>query len=167
MWHARKNIGVPSMRLIGFDGFKGLPPGSEKKDDGVFKAGFYCCSFEQMQECLRRRGVDPDGITWVQGWYDETLKPETAEQLKLDNLAIVMIDCDTYDSSKAVLEFIGPLITEPVIVCLDDWKLYNLDLKGEGEYRSFNEFLERNRHLKAKKIPSYNRKSQSFLVQPA
>jgi len=58
------------------------------------------------------------------------------------------------------------LITEPAIFCLDDWKLYDMDIKGTGEYKSFNEFLEKNRHIKAKEIKSYNRKSRSFLITP-
>ena len=41
-----------------------------------------------------------------------------------------------------------------------------MDIKGTGEYRSFNEFLEKNRHIKAKEIKSYNRKSKSFIIIP-
>ena len=117
-----------------------------------------------MKECLRRRGVDPEDITWVCGWYDSMLTKETAKKYKLDNLGIVFVDCDTYSSSKSALDFIGPLITKPVIICFDDWKLNNLDLKGMGEYKSFNEFLDLNSHLKAEEIKSCNRKSKSFLV---
>jgi len=88
------------------------------------------------------------------------------EKFKLDKLGIVFIDCDTYSSSKAVLDFIVPLIKEPLIICLDDWKLNDLDIKEMGEYRSFNEFLEANPRLKAEEMPSYNRKSKSFLIRP-
>ena len=48
----------------------------------------------------------------------------------------------------------------------DDWKLNDLDVKGMGEYKAFNEFLEENLHLKATPIKSYNRKSKSFLIKP-
>jgi len=40
-----------------------------------------------------------------------------------------------------------------------------MDVKGTGEYRSFNEFLEKNIHLEVKEIKSYNRKSKSFLIK--
>jgi hypothetical protein len=102
----------------------------------------------------------------VRGWYKETLNDETASKLNLRKIALAFIDCDTYSSSKAVLDFIAPFVTEPMIICLDDWKLNDLDLKGLGEYKSFNEFLESNPHLVAKEIRSYNRKSKSFQVQP-
>jgi len=89
----------------------------------------------------------------------------TAKKLGIKNIGIVFIDCDTYSSSNAVLDFIGPLISDGTIICLDDWKLNNLDIKGMGEYKAFNEFLERNKHLSAKEIKSYNRKSRSFFVR--
>lgn len=155
-----------STRFFGFDAFQGLPSDSENEDDGVWKKGYYECSFEDMQESLRKRGVNPDEITWVKGWYNETLTPETAQAHQLDNVGIAFIDCDTYSSSKSVLDFLAPLITKPIIVCFDDWKLNDLDVKGMGEYKSFNEFLESNSHLQAREIKSYNRKSKTFLVTP-
>ena len=166
MHQARKEEKIEYMRLFGFDAFQGLPPESEQQDGGVWKQGFYACSFEDMKASLLKRGIDPDDINWVKGWYDETLSDNLATQFNLSNLGIVFIDCDTYSSSKTVLNFIAPLIQSPVIMCLDDWKLNDLDIKGMGEYQSFNEFLEENPHLTAKKIPSYNRKSESFLITP-
>jgi len=162
---AAKETGTKT-RLFGFDAFEGLPAGSENEDDGVWKKGFYTCSFEQMCSCLQRRNVNPDEITWVNGWYDKTLTDETQKQYDLKNPGIVFIDCDTYSSSKTVLDFMAPLIKKPVIICLDDWKLNDLDVKGMGEYLSFNEFLEANSRLKATRLASYNRKSQTFLVEP-
>jgi len=164
MYLAREAMGLKSMRLFGFDAFQGLPAGAEKEDAGVYKAGFYTCSFEQMQQCLLRRNINPNEITWVTGWYNETLNEETSKKLDLRKIGLVFIDCDTYSSSKTVLDFLKSLITEPMIICFDDWKLYDLDIKGEGEYRAFNEFLENNPQFKAEEIESYNRKSKSFLV---
>jgi hypothetical protein len=163
---AREAAGMGPMRLFGFDAFAGLPAGAEEEDGGVWKMGFYACSFEKMQKCLLRRNIDPDGITWVRGWYKETLNEETIRKLSLCKIALAFIDCDTYSSSKAVFDFIAPFAVEPMIICLDDWKLNDLDIKGLGEYKAFNEFLDCNPHLIAKEIESYNRKSKSFLVQP-
>lgn len=166
MYLTCKNLGLHSTRFFGFDAFEGLPADSEKEDDGVWKKGFYTCSFEKMNECLGKKNIDAKAINWIKGWYKDTLNDVTVEKFNLGKLGIVFIDCDTYSSSKAVLDFITPLIKEPVIICLDDWKLNDLDVKGMGEYKSFNEFLETNPHLKAEEIKSYNRKSKSFLVTP-
>lgn len=166
MYFVRKKLRLDSTRLFGFDAFQGLPAGAEKEDDGVWKRGFYSCSYEKMQECLKIKNINPKEITFINGWYDDTLNEKTKNNLKLKNIGIVFIDCDTYSSSKAVLNFIGPLLTKPAILCFDDWKLNDLDVKEMGEYKAFNEFLENNKHLKAKSIKSYNRKSRSFLIKP-
>ncbi len=166
MYLTAKKLGLSSIKCYGFDSFEGLPPGAEKEDDGTWEKGFYSCSYEQLEICLRQKDIDPNDITWIKGWYQTTLNEETKNKIGLKKIGVVFIDCDTYSSSKAVLDFIGPLLTEPAILCFDDWKLYDLDVKGLGEYKSFNEFLDNHPGLKATEIPSYNRKSKSFLVEP-
>ena len=162
---AAKKSRLKSIKFFAFDAFKGLPPRTDKESD-VLQKGFYCCSFNKTKECLRRRGINPDDITWVKGWYKDTLNYKTIEKLKIKKIGIVFVDCDTYSSSKEALDFLTPLIAEPAIFCFDDWKLYDMDVKGTGEYKAFNEFLEENPHIKAKEIKSYNRKSRSFLIKP-
>lgn len=165
MYLARKNLGINSMRLIGFDSFEGLPKHSENEDGNVWKNGFYACSFEQMNTCLLRRNIDPTKIKWVKGWYYNTLNKELVKELNLEDMGIVFVDCDTYSSSKTVLNFLAPLIKAPLIICFDDWKLNDLDIKGMGEYKAFNEFLDCNINFHIKEIKSYNRKSKSFIIQ--
>lgn len=162
---AARKKNLKAMRFIGFDAFKGLPKGTDEEHD-VLRKGFYHCSFDKMKKCLKRRDINPDKMVWINGWYKDTLNKKTVKNFKIKNIGIVFIDCDTYSSSKAVLDFLAPLINEPVILCFDDWKLYDMDIKGTGEYRSFNEFLESNEHFEAKEIKSYNRKSRSFLIKP-
>jgi len=74
------------------------------------------------------------------------------KKFNLQKIGLVFVDCDTCSSSKDVLNFLTPLTTEPAILCFDDWKLNNLDIKGLGEYKSFNEFLENNPYFEAEEI---------------
>ena len=104
-----KKINLKSMRFFGFDSFKGLPPGTNEEHD-VLQKGFYGCSFEQMKKCLKRRGVDASKITWIKGWYKDTLNDKTIKSKKIGDVGIVFIDCDTYTSSNQVLVFLAPLI---------------------------------------------------------
>ena len=62
-----KKLGA-QMKFFGFDAFEGLPADSEKEDVGVFKKGFYTCSFDQLGVCLNRKNINLDDITWVKGW---------------------------------------------------------------------------------------------------
>ncbi len=149
-----------------FDAYEWLPAWAENEDDWVWKKWFYTCSFEKMQSCLRRRDVNPDDITRINWRYENTLTKETTQKYNISNLWIVFIDCDTYSSSKTVLDFIWPLIKQPVIFCFDDWKLNDLDIKQMWEYKAFNEFLAEYKNIHATSIKSYNRKSRSFLVTP-
>ena len=160
-----KQMGLNSMKFYGFDSFEGLPTGTDDEHD-ILQKGFYCCPFEKTSECLEKRGVNSKDVIWVKGLYSDTLNDGTFKSISYPKMGIVFIDCDTYSSSKTVFDFLAPLITEPVIFCLDDWKLYDMDIKGTGEYKSFNEFLEKNSHIQAKEIKSYNRKSKSFLIIP-
>ncbi len=162
---AAKRMELKRMRFLGFDSFKGLPDGTDEEHD-VLQKGFYCCSFEEMRECLKRRDISPNDMVWIRGWYKDTLNNRTVKRYNIKKIGIAFVDCDMYSSSKTALDFLAPLIKEPAIFCFDDWKLYDMDVKGTGEYRSFNEFLESNPHLQAKEIKSYNRKSMSFLVRP-
>ncbi len=167
MYHALyRNDYFSKVRLFGFDAFEGLPAGCEDEDDGVWKKGFYACDLNMTEECLRRRNVNVASINWIKGWYDQTVNIKMFEQHQIKNISIAFIDCDTYSSSKTVLDTLAKTINKPLIICLDDWKLNDLDIKGQGEYKSFNEFVEMNPQFKVKEIPSYNRKSKSFLVSP-
>ncbi len=166
MYLTAKKLGFNSMKFFGFDAFQGLPKRAENEDDSVWEKGFYACSFEKMKECLQRKNINPKDITWIKGWYKDTLNNKTIKKYGIEKIGLVFIDCDTYSSSKTVLDFIEPLLTKEAILCFDDWKLNNLDIKEMGEYKSFNEFLENNSHLEAKEIKSYNRKSKSFLIKP-
>ncbi len=165
-YKAAQGLNLWSITFFWFDAFEGLPSESEHEDNGVRKKWFYACSFDQMRHCMMSRGINPDQITRVKGRYQQTLVNKTAEEHAITNIGIAFIDCDTYSSSKSVLDFLAPLLKNPTIICLDDWKLNNLDIKDMGEYKAFHEFLNCNPHLRVKEIKSYNRKSKSFLVIP-
>ena len=45
MYLTSEELNLSSTRLFGFDAFAGLPQGAENEDDGVWKKGFYACSF--------------------------------------------------------------------------------------------------------------------------
>ena len=91
MYLTAKKENLESMRFFGFDAFQSLPKNAENEDDGVWKKGFYACSFDKMQECLKRRDVNYKQINWVKGWYNKTLNSKNINKLKLNKIGIVFM----------------------------------------------------------------------------
>lgn len=151
-------------QLFAFDSFKGLPEECESEDDGIWSPGEYECPKEKAIECMRRRGVDTRSIKIIEGWYKDTLTEDTRVDLKISKVDVAFIDCDTYGSSKRALDFISPLVKEKILLCFDDWRLHNLDIFRQGEYRAYSEFKRQHRNMKEITIPSYNRKSHCVLL---
>lgn len=116
---ARSN--APSMmRLIGFDSFQGLPEPTEQYErDLGLKAGMFKCRREEFPY----QSVTPSLIL-VEGWFKDTLNDETKRKHQIEKAAIVHIDCDLYEPTCQVLEFITPLLVDGSIVIFDDWYLF-------------------------------------------
>lgn len=166
-FEAIKKVNCKNFTLIGFDSFQGLPLEAESEDAGVWEKGRYACSLSDAMKNLIRRGVDLKKIKIIDGWYRDTLTGHSASSIyeELGSADLILIDCDTYGSSKAVLQFVKPLLKPGSIICFDDWRLNWLDLYNLGEKQAFDEFLEQHDSISVKKIKSYNRKSESFVVK--
>jgi len=76
-----------------------------------------------------------------------------------------MMDCDAYSSARLALAFIHPVLANVAAIAFDDWKLNDLDIKGMGEFRAFNEFLSHHAELSIETLPGYNRKSKIFILR--
>jgi len=162
MCEASKKVKLPSIPLFVINDFKSF---SEGEDVGLFNKGIFTSSFEGTQEYLKRKNIDSKNITWIRDWDHET-SSEKAHLYGIGKLGMVFIGHGVGASSKAILDFIGPLITQEVIICFDDWKLNNSDLAEDAEYKAFNEFLDTHKNIGAKEIKSYSRKSRAFIIGP-
>jgi O-methyltransferase len=136
---ARRNQ-FQQMRYFAFDSFKGLPkPEGLDSFTAEFEEGKYACSEQQFLHNLHNGGVPMEKISTVPGFYEDSLKPSVIEQHKMTKAAIVWIDCDLYSSTKSVLDFIPPLMTDGTVFIFDDWFGY----RGNptlGEQRAWFEF---------------------------
>jgi O-methyltransferase len=131
-----------SMRFIAFDSFQGLPALQGIDRDGAdFRAGQYACSREDVARNLHEEGVDLSKVEFVEGWYNHTCIATTKERLGLKAAAICWIDCDLYQSTKEVLNFIKDLIVDGTILVFDDWFCFR-GSPFRGQQRAFREFQE-------------------------
>ncbi len=129
-------------RFIAFDSFQGLPPAASMGDGvNIYAAGEFAtsrASFERNLGSLRARFP----IEIVEGWFDESLTAANAQRLRLTKAAFVNIDCDLYESTVPVLNFVFPLLQTGTILYFDDWFSCRGSLQ-HGEARAVREWLER------------------------
>lgn len=134
-------------RFIAFDSFAGLPRVASM-GDGInpYAKGEFSASRADFERNLGRL-LDTFPIEIVPGWFDETLKAETAERLGLHKAAFVHVDCDLYESTVPVLEFVTPFLQTGTILYFDDWFSYRGSME-HGESRAAREWLERHPRIR-------------------
>jgi len=132
------------MRFFAFDSFQGLPkPTGIDRHSSDFSEGKFSNSMENFKNYIHSERVPSERVEIVPGWFHETLNQETINKCGMKKASIVHIDCDLYESTKLVLEFIGPLLVDGAIIIFDDW----FNFKGNpnlGEQKAFTEWLELN-----------------------
>jgi len=157
-------LGLGDVRLLGFDSFEGLPKSARDDDEGDWTPGTYRSSEKVTRWYLEHSGVDMSRVTLIPGWFDESLTPELARELNLSRACVIMIDCDTYLSTKPALNFCHPLIGRRAVILFDDWHSGKLAERGLGEKRAFDEFLAEHPEFRATPIGTYTSNAEVFLV---
>ena len=127
------------MRFFAFDSFEGLPEITDADTHGFFSKGQFSASLDTFNSSLKAAGVPLERSVVVNGWYDQTLTPTVYDRHQLTKAAIVHIDCDLYESTRVVLEFITPLLVDGTIIIFDDWFHFN-GHPQRGEQKAFHEW---------------------------
>lgn len=160
----------PSMRFFAFDSFRGLPEpsGIDAMDGytGNFRRGEFACSEEEFRDGLAASGIDLDRVVTVGGWFAETLKPERARGYGLDRAAFAWIDCDLYESTVPVLDFLGPRLAVGSVLAFDDWRCYR-NHPDFGEQRACREWLDSNPRIRLNELLSFGWHGIAFTVAAA
>jgi O-methyltransferase len=161
---ARRHLLPSSMRLFGFDSFRGLPsPTGVEGATGEFLEGDFACALPEVRENLDRRGVDWSRVHLVEGWFDETLNDELKAKLRPAPVAVALIDCDLYRSARSALEFLGDLLQQGSILLFDDWDCFG-GRDHMGERRAFAEFLQASTRFDAEPWIRFGRRGQGFVI---
>lgn len=152
--------------MFAFDGFQGLPqpngvdatPGHEQFGEGEFS-----CSQEEFIEELSSRGIPKDAYSIIPGLFQESLTPDLYRKLDLTKAAIVYVDCDLYESTNPVLDFVLPILQDGTLLIFDDYFCFKGN-PGFGERRAFQEFLERNPNIEVTDYAKFSSVGQAFIV---
>ena len=141
----RRRYGALDLKLRGFDSFEGLPA-HEGGADNVWHDGQFACSEEEFRTILKRGGVREEDYDLTKGFYNESLNAKADKKLENVKAAIVYIDCDLYESTRDVLNFIKKYLVNGSIVCFDDY-FNNRGCPAQGEALALTEFLDENPDL--------------------
>lgn len=124
-----KTEGKQFGEVFGFDSWLGLPDTKSEEwfafdwEPGSFCAlkGFGVSTVEELLPLLREKiGYD---VTFISGWFKDTLNKETAEKYGMKQAMYVNIDVDIYSSTKQVLNFCldNKIIDVGTVIRYDDW----------------------------------------------
>ena len=155
---------LTSMKFFAFDSFKGLPTpqGIDKKFD-QFYSGQVSNSFDNFHKTLTANKIDLTRVEVVKGWFKDTLNSEIKNKLLLKKAAVVWVDCDFYESTMPVLEFITDLVGDGTIIVLDDWFFYR-GRPDLGERKAFSEWLIKNPQFSVLEFHKYYWHGNSFIL---
>jgi len=130
-------------RYFAFDSFEGLPM-VEQSALPLHWRGERAMSFAEQAflKNLYVAGVSRDSVITVPGFYEDSLTPTCYQAHHLTRAAIVHVDCDLYESTVAVLDFVTPLVVDGTVVVFDDWFYYEAH-PAKGEQGAFREWMAR------------------------
>jgi O-methyltransferase len=159
----KHRFGQTEMLLWGFDSFQGLPASAERKDN-FFREGEFACSESELRQILRRSGFKAEEYSLVPGFYDSSLNDALHERLAGRKAAIVYVDCDLYESTVPVLEFLHRYWVNGTIVCFDDYYHFKAS-PVQGEQRALREYLLRHPEIQFLPYLDYCPTGKSFIVR--
>jgi len=161
-------FGLDAMTFYAFDSFQGLPEISGVDANGPceYHEGQYACGLGQFKKNLSRNGVDLRRLEFVEGWYDKTLNEHTRKRLRIKKAAVIWVDCDLYESTVPVLDFVTDYVQTGTIICFDDFYCFRGD-PNRGESRAFNEWLARNKNITAVEYRKFEAAGNSYILNLA
>lgn len=125
-----------------FDSFEGMPERSprdtgehaEELARGMLSVGTNVASVDDVRELLfRRLGLDTSAVRIRKGWFQDTI-PSARDEI--GPIALLRIDADWYESTRACLEGLYDNVVEGGFVVIDDYWWF------PGCRAAVDEFLE-------------------------
>jgi O-methyltransferase len=150
--------GKNSMHFYGFDSFDGLPTPrgvdlSPDSNGNTFARGNFCAGLKYVEDMMMRYGADKNKFTFIKGFFKDTLTPDLFKKHQFKKAGIILIDCDLYESTRTVLNFILNILQNGTIILFDDWGLTE---KNRGQQLAFKEWKKSHPNYKFKECCDFN-----------
>ena len=155
-WMAAERFDLHAMRFHAYDSFAGLPEVGGVDAAGPFASGQFASPrsvFEQTTAPIAR-----ERLTITEGFYDETLPG--AERRPI---AVAWIDCDLYESTVPVLEFLTDQLVDGAVLIFDDWFCFH-GRPDRGEQLALREWQDRHPEIHLVHYRDFHWAGRSFLV---
>lgn len=141
-------------KVYGFDSFQGFPEPTIKdaSDIHIPKKGHYKTGQESVVNFLKKSGLPGDflenNLVIVEGFFNESLKKYNGNQV-----ALLHIDADLYQSYMDCLSYFYPKVAPGGIIALDE---YHERKKYPGAKKAVDEFFDgKERPVRSKMIKRY------------
>jgi O-methyltransferase len=155
-WYAARRHGLDHMRLHAYDSFEGLPDVGGVDRGGPFQSGQFASPRAVFDDVT---SPVPDARkTVIQGFYDATLP-----QAEKRPVAIAWVDCDLYESTVPVLDFLTDQLQDGSVLIFDDWFCFH-GRPDRGEQRACGEWLEAHPEIRLVPYRDFHWAGRSFLV---
>lgn len=152
------------MHLYAFDSFQGLPKPQGVDAHPQWMEGAMEQSIEDFIDVLRSASINELEYTIIPGFYSETLNKVTLTELNIKSAALVYIDCDLYESTVPVLDFILPILQTGTILAFDDFYCNNGD-PDRGEQLALIEFIQSNSDIELIDYLNIGWHGKSFIIK--
>lgn len=128
---------VAVKQIIGFDTFGSFPETAYEPDMPLRKRHLDLCGPEsisrtQLLEVMRRHNLQ-ENVELVEGDILTTL-PAYLKAMPSLEVALLNLDVDIYEPSKAVLEMLYPRLVPGGILLLDDYKVFPGETKAVDDF---------------------------------
>lgn len=152
------------MNFHAFDSFEGFPQLSDIDKFPQFKTGGRYCSEEEFMKFMNDKNVDMGKLRVTKGWFNKTLTKESKawDDIKDESLSLAWIDCDLYESTIDVLEFVKSKMIPGGLMIFDDWFCFAGN-PTKGEQKAVVEFLDKYKDVALSNFRKFHWHGNSFI----
>jgi O-methyltransferase len=148
-----------NLRFYGFDSFEGLP---EPQSDETWEGGNYASSLDFVTDMLKQNGTDLSRVKLYKGFFSKQLFESLRQSEDFCPCSICVIDCDLYDSTVEVLDFMKHYFVPGSILLIDEYLRTD---ETHGEKRALLEFEQKNPSFSKEHLFDFGEHGSTFRVK--
>lgn len=130
----------------------------------MFEEGSHFCNLESFDIIGQQAGIDATRLERVPGFYDQTLRVKTIADYQIEpkSISICLIDCDLYEPTLDVLEFVHEGLDDGALLYFDDLRLARAANKS-GEYDAMRRWLKKHPEIELIPFPTHSWEAQWYI----